>query len=64
MGFSLTSPYNWLFTNKFLHVNINNKIILISRKEAYASPNSPTKTTNNKKVHKQQNKVNIPKITS
>jgi hypothetical protein len=57
MGFSLTFPYNGLFTNiplvgfftnKFLHVNINNKIILIHRKEAYASPNSPTKITNNK----------------
>jgi hypothetical protein len=48
MGFSLTSPYNGLFTNKFLHVNINNKIILINRKEAYTSPNSFTKTTNNK----------------
>jgi hypothetical protein len=47
MGFSLTSP-SGLFTNKFLHVNINNKIILINKKEAYASPNSPTKTTNNK----------------
>jgi hypothetical protein len=46
MSFSLTSPYNRLFTNKFLHVNINNKIILINRKEAYASPNSPTKITN------------------
>jgi hypothetical protein len=48
MGFSLTSPYNGLFTNKFLHVNINNKIILINRKEACTSPNSSTKTTNNK----------------
>jgi hypothetical protein len=48
MGFSLTSPYNGLFTNKFLHVNINNKINLINRKEADASPNSPAKITNNK----------------
>jgi hypothetical protein len=47
-GFSLTSPYNGLFTNKFLHVKINNKIILINRKEACTSPNSSTKTTNNK----------------
>jgi hypothetical protein len=56
MGFSLTSPYNGLFksppngifTNKFLHVSINNKIISINRKEAYTVPNSSTKTTNNK----------------
>jgi hypothetical protein len=40
MGFSLTSPYNelfisppsGLFTNMFLHVRINNKIISINRK--------------------------------
>jgi hypothetical protein len=32
MGFSLTSP-SGVFTNKFLHVNINNKIILINRKK-------------------------------
>jgi hypothetical protein len=44
----INHPHHGLFTNKFLHVNINNKIILINRKEAYASPNSPTKTTNNK----------------
>jgi hypothetical protein len=48
MGFSLTSPYNGLFTNKSLHVSINNKIISINRKETYAVPNSSTKTTNNK----------------
>jgi hypothetical protein len=56
MGFSLTSPYNGLFksppsglfTNKFLHVSINNKIIFINRKEAYTFPNSSTKGTNNK----------------
>jgi hypothetical protein len=47
MGFSLTSP-SGLFTNKFLHVNINNKIILINRKEVYTSANSSTKATNNK----------------
>jgi hypothetical protein len=42
MGFSLTSPYNGLFksspsglfTNKFIHVRINNKIIFINRKDA------------------------------
>jgi hypothetical protein len=41
MSFSLTSSYNGLFksspsglfTNKFLHVSINNKIIFINRKE-------------------------------
>jgi hypothetical protein len=38
VGFSLTSSY----------VNINNKIILINRKEAYTSPNSSTKIINNK----------------
>jgi hypothetical protein len=56
MGFSLTSPYNelfksspsGLFTNKFLHVSINNKIISINRKEAYIVPNNSTKATNNK----------------
>jgi hypothetical protein len=56
MSFSLTSPYNGFsnyppsghFTNKSLHVNINNKIIFINRKEAYAVPNSSTKATNNK----------------
>jgi hypothetical protein len=56
MGFSLTSPYNGLFklspsglfTNKFLHISINNKIISINRKEAYTVPNSSTKATNNK----------------
>jgi hypothetical protein len=42
MGFSLTSQYNGpfksppsgLYTNKVLHVSINNKIIYINRKEA------------------------------
>jgi hypothetical protein len=57
MGFSLTSPYNGIFTNippsglftsRLLHVSINNKINLINRKETYASPNSSTKATNNK----------------
>jgi hypothetical protein len=56
MGFSITSPYNGffksspsgLFTNKFLHISINNKIISINRKEAYTIPNSSTKATNNK----------------
>jgi hypothetical protein len=55
-SFSLTSPYNGLFksspsglfTNKFLHVSINNKIISIDRKEVYTVPNSSTKATNNK----------------
>jgi hypothetical protein len=56
MGFSLTSPYNGhfksspsgLFTNKFLHVSINNNKIFINRKEAYTFSNSSTKVTNNK----------------
>jgi hypothetical protein len=56
MGFSLTSPYNGLFksspsglfTNKFLHVSINNKIIFLNIKEAYTFPYSSTKATNNK----------------
>jgi hypothetical protein len=56
MGFSLTSPYSGLFksspsglfTNKFLHLSINNKIIFINRKEAYTVPNSFIKATNNK----------------
>jgi hypothetical protein len=56
MGFSLTSPYNGLFksppsglfTNKFLHVSINNKTIFINRKEAYTFSTSSTKATNNK----------------
>jgi hypothetical protein len=56
MGFSLTFPYNRLFksspcrlfTNKFLHVSLNNKIIFINRKEAYKVPNSSKKATNNK----------------
>jgi hypothetical protein len=55
MGFSLMSPYNGLFklppsglfTNKFLHVSINNKIIFINRKETYTFPNSSTKATDN-----------------
>jgi hypothetical protein len=56
MGFSITSPYNGffksspsgLFTNKFLHISINSKIISLNRKEAYTIPNSSTKATNNK----------------
>jgi hypothetical protein len=48
MGFSLTSPYNGLFTNKFLQISINIKIIFINRKEAYTFSNSYTKATNNK----------------
>jgi hypothetical protein len=56
MGFSLIShimgflnhPTSGLFTNKFLHININNKIISINRKEACTVPNSSTKVTNNK----------------
>jgi hypothetical protein len=56
MGFSLTSSCNGLFksspsglfTNKFLHVSINNKIISINRKEAYTIPDSSTKATSNK----------------
>jgi hypothetical protein len=56
MGFSQTYSYNGLFkstliglfTNKFLHVSINNKIISINRKEAYTVPNSSTKATDNK----------------
>jgi hypothetical protein len=47
MGFS-NHPPSGLFTNKFLHVSINNKIIFINRKEAYTFPNSSTKATNNK----------------
>jgi hypothetical protein len=47
MGF-LNHPPSGLFTNKFLHVNINNKIIFINIKEAYTVPNSSTKGTNNK----------------
>jgi hypothetical protein len=47
MGFS-NHPPSGLFTNKFLHVSINNKIISINRKEAYTIPNSFTKATNNK----------------
>jgi hypothetical protein len=69
MGFSLTSPYNGLFksspsglfTNKFLRVILNNKIIFINRKEAYAFPNSSTKATNNKIGHQQQNRSNTLK---
>jgi hypothetical protein len=56
MDLSLTSPYNGfsnhppsgLFTNKFQHVSINNKIISINRKESYTVPNSSTNATNNK----------------
>jgi hypothetical protein len=47
MGFS-NHPPSGLFTNKFLHVSINNKIIPINRKEAYTVLNSYTKATNNK----------------
>jgi hypothetical protein len=47
MGFS-NHPPSGLFTNKFLHVSINNKRISINRKEAYTVPNSSTKGTNNK----------------
>jgi hypothetical protein len=56
MGFSNHSP-SGLFTNKFLHVSINNKIISINRKEVYTVPNSSTKAT------KQQNKVINNKIS-
>jgi hypothetical protein len=56
MSFSLTSPYNGLFkssprgffTNKFLHISINNKTISINTKKAYTIPNSSTKAINNK----------------
>jgi hypothetical protein len=56
MGFLLLSSYSGLFksspsglfTNKFIHVSINNKIICINRKEAYTVPNSSIKATNNK----------------
>jgi hypothetical protein len=47
MDFS-NHPPSGIFTNKFLHVNINNKIISINRKEAYTIPNSSTKATNKK----------------
>jgi hypothetical protein len=47
MGVS-NHPPSGLFTNKLLHVNINNKIIFINRKEAYTVPNSSTKVANNK----------------
>jgi hypothetical protein len=47
MGFS-NHPPSGLFTNKFLHESINNKIISINKKEAYTVPNSSTKATNNK----------------
>jgi hypothetical protein len=46
-GLFKSSP-SGLFTNKFLHVSINNKIIFINRKEAYTFLNSSTKVTNNK----------------
>jgi hypothetical protein len=45
MGFS-NHPPSGLFTNKFLHVNINNKIISINRKEVYIVPNSSIQATN------------------
>jgi hypothetical protein len=47
MGFS-NHPPSGLFTNKFLNVSINNKIISINRKEEYTVPNSSTKATNSK----------------
>jgi hypothetical protein len=47
MGFS-NHPPSGLFTNKFLHVSINNKIIFINKKEADTFPNSSAKATNNK----------------
>jgi hypothetical protein len=47
MGHSNHAP-SGLFTNKFLHVSIHNKIIYINRKEAYTVPNSSIKVTNNK----------------
>jgi hypothetical protein len=47
MGFS-NHPPSGLFTNKFLHVSINNKIIFINKKEADIFPNSSTKAINNK----------------
>jgi hypothetical protein len=47
MGFS-NHPPSGLFTNKLLHVSINNKIISINRKEAYTVPNSSIKAINNK----------------
>jgi hypothetical protein len=56
MGFS-NHPPSGLFTNKFIHVSINNKIISINRKEAHTVPNSSTKAT------KQQNKVINIKIS-
>jgi hypothetical protein len=56
MGFS-NHPPSGLFTNKFLHVRINNRIISINRKEAYTVPSSSTKAT------KQQNKVINNKIS-
>jgi hypothetical protein len=56
MGFS-NHPPSGLFTNKFQHVSINNKIVSINRKEAYTVHNSSTKAT------KQQNKVINNKIS-
>jgi hypothetical protein len=47
MGIS-NHPPSGLFSNKFLHVSINNKIIFINTKEAYTFPNSSTIATNNK----------------
>jgi hypothetical protein len=46
MGFSNHLPSR-LFTNNFLHVSIDNKIISINRKEAYTVPNSSIKDINN-----------------
>jgi hypothetical protein len=47
MGFSNHHP-SGLFTNKFRHVSINNKIISKNREEACTIPNSSTKAANNK----------------
>jgi hypothetical protein len=56
MGFS-NHPPSELFTNKFLHISINNKIISINIKEVYTIPNSSIKAI------KQQNKVINNKIS-
>jgi hypothetical protein len=47
MAFS-NHPPGGLFTNNFLHVSINNKIMSINRKASYRVPNSSIKATNNK----------------
>jgi hypothetical protein len=46
MGFS-NNPPSGLFTYKFLHVSIKNKILSINTKESYTVYNSYTKATNN-----------------